>query len=327
MIEAGIRSRPIIILGVDRSGTSIVARLAHEWGAYGGDLTQLMRSDPANPKGYWENRSLVLFIHEIFKAVGPEFWRTGFDEALRSKADDPTLRDPAAQLVAGMAGAGPAWFWKEPLLSLQLPFWKELWGDATYIITVRNPYDSAVSWEKMMVPREVAGRISILALNLLRWQHFMLTILRHLDGSKRKLFVPYEDLVRDPRSQCLRICDFLDAETGLENRSEERLERMAQAVDPDLWRNRSETDFSQVEIATREQKGLYELMQRKVEDPDAPFEAGAYPMYEGWREYLQNFSEFEAFYGSVNQLLRSRFVRLALAVSQSFASLRRFRKS
>lgn len=322
MTTAAPQSRPIIVLGVDRSGTSIVANLLHEWGAHGGELAHLQRRDSGNPKGYWENRAMVLFIHEIFKAVGRDFWRTGFDDAIGSLARDERFRRPAADLVAGMAAAGPAWFWKEPWLCLQLGFWKQIWGDASYIITVRNPFDSAVSWQDMQLPRRVEGRISIVALNLLRWQHFILTLLHHVDSSSRKLFVPYEGLIQDPVGQCLRICRFLDVETG-SDRSDGRAETMAKAVDPSLWRNRSETQFSDNEMATPEQKALYEFMRRKVEDPQAPFDIGAFPMYPGWREYLQNFADFQTFYAEANEILRSRAVRFALAVGRPFASLSR----
>ena len=322
MNQSQAQSRPVIILGVDRSGTSIVARLAHEWGAYGGDPAQLERRDPFNPSGYWELRPMVLFLHEVFKEVGRDFWRPGFEQALRNAAENPRLRKPAEKLVASMAAGSPAWFWKEPWLSLQLPFWKPVWGDASYIITVRNPYDSAVSWEKMMLPRDMRGRISIIALNLLRWQHFMLSILRGVEGSRRLLFVPYEELIKDPRGQSERICRFLDQETGTAH-DECRVKRMLTAVDPDLWRNKSETDFSQIETATREQKALYDLLRRKVDDPYAPFDPGDYALYPGWREYLQNFAEFEAFYATASKLLRSRIVRFALAVKRRLAFLHR----
>jgi hypothetical protein len=311
--------RPVIILGVDRSGTSIVAKLVHEWGAFGGDPAQLMEGDRGNPQGYWEHGPMALFVERIVTAVGPDFWRPDYAEALRRLAADPGFRGEAEGLVAGMAAGGPVWFWKEPWLCLLLPFWQEIWGDATYIITVRNPYDSGLSWQKMNVPPEVRGRISVLALSLLRWQHVMLTILRHTDGSKRRLFVPYEELIQDPASQCVRICGFLDAETGRDATGEGRAGVMAQAVDRSLWRNKSETDFSQVEIAAPEQKALYGLMRRKVEDPDAPFDAAAYPLYAGWREYLQNFGEFQIFYERSYPVLNSPLVRFVLAVRRRFA--------
>lgn len=310
-------SRPIIVLGVDRSGTSIVAKLAHEWGAFGGDLAGLLRSDRGNPQGYWENPRMVQLTTRIFQAVGSDFWRPDFDAALRALAADPGFRQEAEGLAAAMAVGGAAWFWKEPHLCVQLPFWKEIWGDATYIITVRNPHDSALSWQKMVVPSAIRGQISLMALSLLRWQHYMLSILRHTEGSKRRLFVPYEGLVEDSASQCARISRFLDSETGGSGRG--GAEAMTQAVDRSLWRHKSETDFAEVEIATPEQKALYALMRRKVEDPDAPFDAADYPMYAGWREYLQNINQFQVFYQSTNRLLRSPFIRFLLAVRRRFA--------
>lgn len=311
------RPRPIIILGVDRSGTSMVAQLAHEWGAFGGDLAELQEGDRANPRGYWENGAMSRFVERLVNAAGPDFWRSDYDEALHGLAADPRFREEAAGLVAGMAAGGRAWFWKEPWLSLLLPFWQEIWGDAAYIITVRNPYDSALSWQARM-PRDVKERFSLLALSLLRWQHFMLSILRHTDGSSR-LFVPYEGLVQDPAGQSARICAFLDAETGRDDGGSGRVEAMAQAVDRSLWRNKSETDFSQAEIATPEQKALYGLMRRKVADPDAPFDAGSYPMYAGWRECLHNFTGFMSFYDYAFPVLRSPLLRFVLAVRHRFA--------
>ncbi|HYG61808.1 MAG TPA: sulfotransferase [Thermoanaerobaculia bacterium] len=312
-------SRPVIILGVDRSGTSVVAQLTHEWGAYGGDPSSLMRSDSANPHGFWEYLPMVRLIHQVFREVGYDFWRPGYEEALRTTAGDPRFRAPAEELIASMAAGGAAWFWKEPWLCLQLPFWQEIWGDASYIITVRNPYDSSVSWQKMTLPSGAESRLRLVALGLLRWQYFMLSVLRHVEGSRRLLFVQYEDLIQDPRAQSARICGFLDREVGTARVAEGRAERMAEAVDGSLWRNRSPVDFSQIEIASREQKALYELLRSKVADPEARFDPDSYPMYPGWREYLHNFNEAE---GAVRQFLGSRLVRLALALDGWRASFR-----
>lgn len=317
-------TRPIIILGVDRSGTSLVAKLVRDWGAFGGEDAQLVRRDPFNPTGYWEYRPMVLFMRDVFQAVGPDFWRADYEQALRAKGGDLELRKPAQALIAKMgAEARPAWFWKEPLLSVQLPFWQQIWGDATYIVTVRNPYDSAVSWEKMIRPRELEGQISLLSLNLLRWHHFMLSILTHIDSSPRKIFVSYEDLIRDPATQCDRLCRFLDLETGLDRRGEGRAEAMSRSVNPDLWRNNSRTDFDEIALASREQRELFKLMRRKVANPAEPFDPTAYPIYPGWREYFGNFAAFQGFHQNVTEMLRSRPVRTALAVQQLLSKVRR----
>ena len=41
---------------------------------------------------------------------------------------------------------------------MTLPFWREIWGgEAIYVIPVRDPYDSAVSWQKFFVPPVCSG--------------------------------------------------------------------------------------------------------------------------------------------------------------------------
>jgi hypothetical protein len=35
-------------------------------------------------------------------------------------------------LLQEMQSAGRAWFWKDPRLSVLLPFWKQFWGPAIY---------------------------------------------------------------------------------------------------------------------------------------------------------------------------------------------------
>lgn len=49
--------RCIIILGMHRSGSSLVARLFHEWGVFLGE--KLLAADGINPDGYFENLEIV----------------------------------------------------------------------------------------------------------------------------------------------------------------------------------------------------------------------------------------------------------------------------
>jgi hypothetical protein len=49
--------RCVVILGMHRSGSSLVARLFHEWGVFLGE--KLMAADGINPDGYFENLEFV----------------------------------------------------------------------------------------------------------------------------------------------------------------------------------------------------------------------------------------------------------------------------
>ncbi len=138
-------NHPIIVLGVERSGTSVVAEMAHRWGAYAGPAEKLHQADAHAPRGYWEFLPLWDLLAELgnFDA-GATWWDRDFQHRIEKKTADPTSRKKAIELMAEMHKEGP-WFWKDPALSHFLPFWKQIWGDAIYIITVRHPFDTAVS--------------------------------------------------------------------------------------------------------------------------------------------------------------------------------------
>lgn len=278
--------RPIIILGVDRSGTSLVASMIAHWGAFGGEDEVLGQGDRGNPQGYWEYGALKPFIDELLASEKVSFWHPTFRMLVKNRASESYYRDKAGALIADMQRDRP-WFWKEPDLSLTLPFWKQFWQDPVYVVTVRNPYDSAVSWKKFVLPEELHDKYSLITANLLRWQFYLLAILADVDSSKDKIFVQYEDLLRDPRREAERLDRFLSERCAVAPGDEARVERMTGLINPDLWRNKSSRPLARVPQATKEQKSFYELLKRKVENPNEPFVAARYPMYAGYWEYLE----------------------------------------
>ena len=276
-------SQPIIVLGVERSGTSVVAEMVHRWGAYAGPSEKLHKADAHAPRGYWEFLPLWALLAELgnFDA-GATWWDHDFQERMEKKAADPVFRKKATELMAEMHKGGP-WFWKDPALSHFLPFWKRIWGDAIYIITVRNPLDTAVSWQKFIMPSNVKVRISFVAMNLLRWQHIMTQILQHTEDAQHRLFLGYEDIMHNPRFQAERVAGFLNSKF---RKRASPIQEMVDAVEPELWRNDCGIPFEQVTEATVEQKALYTFARRKIDNSFEPFDVTKYPLPPGYREFL-----------------------------------------
>jgi hypothetical protein len=280
---------PIIVLGAERSGTSVVTQMVHRWGAYAGEPGELTQADTRNPEGYWEYTAIWDFLVGLGDLKeGASWWDATFQARVREKLSIPSHRAKALGLVGAMEKAGKPWVWKDPALSFFLPFWKEIWGSAVYIILVRNPYDVARSWQQFVLPPQLAGSVSLVAGNLLRWQYITLLILEHTEEIESKIFVSYEELVQDPRQQAGRLCAFLDRHCEVEASGETQIARMAEAVDPKLWHNQSQRPFSQVREATDAQKALYGFIERKIKDPLEKFERARYPMPPGWREFVKN---------------------------------------
>ena len=276
-------SYPIIVLGVERSGTSVVAEMVHRWGAYAGPPEKLHKADVHAPRGYWEFLPLWDLLAELgdFDA-GATWWERDFQQRMEKKAADPACRQKAIELMAEMYKGCP-WFWKDPALSRFLPFWKQIWGDAIYIITVRNPFDTAISWQKFIMPSNVEVCISFIAMNLLRWQHIMTLILRHTEDAQHRLFLGYEDIVCDPYVQAKKLTTFLNAKFGQRDLP---IQAIVDAVEPQLWRNNCDVPFEQVTEATSEQKALYAFARRKIDNPLEPFDITKYPLPPGYLEFL-----------------------------------------
>lgn len=279
------------MLGVDRSGTSLVSEILYKWGAYPGELDHLAEANEANPQGFWEYVPMEDFIHKLFSSVNVTPWDPTFNTLMKEKASDWAFRKEALEMLEQME-KGPAWFWKEPYLSLCMGFWEEILEDPIFIVTIRNPYESARSFEKYILPPNLRGKISLLGLFLLRWQWFMLSILKSVENSRSVHFIPYDSLVRHPIEQCDRLARFLDQECGTENVDREKLRRMKSSVNPGLYRNRSSVAFADAPNVTPMQVALYEYLLRKADNPLEPFDPALYPIPDWALEYLVNFDVF-----------------------------------
>jgi hypothetical protein len=290
MTESATRNPPtrIIILGTERSGTSLVTEMVHRWGAYAGESDQLIAANEHNPQGQWEYKPLWDFLVEVGDfAKGVTWWDAGFEAHITAKLSLPGLRWKALELMAEMEREGRPWVWKDPALCHFLPFWKPIWGDVTYVLTVRHPYDVAKSWQHMALPAHLRESVDLVACNLLRWQHMMLMVLRATDDVDRKIFVEYEALHRQPLVEARRLAAFLDEHSQSATADEQTILAMAQAVNPALWRHRVDRPLAELAEATVEQRALYDFLRRKVMDPAAEF-VDDFPMPPGWWDFVHN---------------------------------------
>lgn len=269
----------VIVLGMHRSGTSLLAEIVARWGAFGGHNHNLMAADDGNQRGYWEYIPLVQFNEALLAQVNANwFVPPDNDEILYQMAWEPRLRKPANALIADMAAGGRTWYWKDPRLAVLLPFWHQIWQQVVYIIPVRHPFDIAMSIKKRNnFPVSAA---------LLIWQYYMLAVLRHTSTHPGVLFVEYEQLVSNPEKECLRVCAFLDHQCGAVENNETATENMMQAVTPLLQHHQNQQPLAEQPMATPGQVALYQLLKEKCLNADQGFVADDYPIYPGWREYL-----------------------------------------
>lgn len=136
-------AQPILVLGIPRSGTSMIAGALHHCGAW---IGKTVPGGPSNPEGFFENvalRERVLKPMLAQQGVDPLGVRSlpALDRLMRF----PELKDRVLKQVVreGYAGDGQPWLYKDCKLTLLWPLWREAFSNARWVI-VRRPADDIV---------------------------------------------------------------------------------------------------------------------------------------------------------------------------------------
>ncbi len=220
-------SRPVVVLGMHRSGTSLVAQLLNALGIYAGEPDELAPPDIFNPSGYWEHRKAAELNREILSALGASWINVAPADVSRLPDDQREVFLSRAKDIARSLQAGGAFLVKDPRMSLLFPIWRDALPDAICIIAWREP---------MAVARSVATRDRLpLVASIDLWEHYTRTLLRDTEGLPR-LLVSYEELLSDP----IRVVrDLHDALTrlGVQGLIVPSEERIRQIVNPDFNRS------------------------------------------------------------------------------------------
>jgi hypothetical protein len=142
--------RAVCVTGMHRSGTSFTARALELLGVSLGAADQLMAPGPDNPAGYFENRDIKELNDALLAHLGgawdqPPVLGRGWEQ---DGSLDP-LRTRASDVLDNAFGPPPSKpgliGWKDPRLSLLLPFWRTVTPITTTIVVVRDPAEVAAS--------------------------------------------------------------------------------------------------------------------------------------------------------------------------------------
>jgi len=195
--------RVVVVLGMHRSGTSVLARGLQVLGVELGQ--NLMPALPANPKGYWEDRDIYNLNERILAALSRNWRSPGLidDSVWNSSALEPFVSE-AKQLLDSRFGKFELWGFKDPRTCLLLPFWqpvfRELGLEAGYVISLRNPLSVAGSlWARDAMVEE---------LSYLLWLQHLVAAFKYTEN-QRRLVVDYDELLKAPHRQICRIAKAL----------------------------------------------------------------------------------------------------------------------
>lgn len=187
-------SRPIVILGMHRSGTSALAGALQKLGVYLGEPDELYKGDRWNPNGYFEYSRIVELNDELLRSAGAA-WDAPPDEEGYKKIGDPRnsllpkARDVCADLARRAADRGTPWGFKDPRLCLTWIFWRQVLQHPRVVLCIRPPAETIAS---LQARNQFSSELAVYLVD-----KYLSAVLAHFaDGCVT--VVSYADLVSRP---------------------------------------------------------------------------------------------------------------------------------
>ena len=206
-MSEGARNRVIVVLAMHRSGSSVMTRGLKALGVdLGDDL--LEASEGENDKGFWEDVDIFEF-NERLLAKAQSSWQklAPLDGALFEGPAYATERREAAELLVKKLKPGVVFGFKDPRTVVLFAFWRcvfeDLELDVRYLITVRNPLETAASLNKRSGFPMHKGAVL--------WAKHMIEAVRETNGQPR-VFVAYDQILSDPEGELTRMAGSLGLE-------------------------------------------------------------------------------------------------------------------
>ncbi len=247
----------IIVLGMHRSGTSVVARLLNMMGAYFAPENVMMPPTPENPKGYWERNDIVLLNEGILANLGATWNRMSTLDLSRISEDlQQEFNKQALAILQGLDANRP-WMAKDPRFCLLLPLWLKLLEVPVFVYVYRNPIQTAQSLRSR-------DNFSI-HYGIALWEKYNLHALTHSAGLPR-ILISFHELMADPVNtvkflyEQLINCDV----QGLRLPSQKEI---LSFIDPQLFHKKGNKDLEKsyvnqqqnVLVKAFEEKTIFEL--------------------------------------------------------------------
>ncbi|WP_337098195.1 glycosyltransferase [Paenibacillus sp. YIM B09110] len=220
----------VFVLGMHRSGTSMLMRILNILGVYLGREEDVMFYGEDNPEGFWEHSKIVSIHDEIMNQLNrkwdsvtplPDKW-TELPEIIEYKKQ-------LVNIVKTEFTDAPLWGMKDPRVCILLPLWLEIFEilniEAKFIVSIRNPLDVANSLQHrngMNLQKGIA-----------LWHYYTINIMEHTKSFNR-LVVGYDSLIEETIDKTKYIAQFLNIQID-----QEKLESVQSSIKSNLRHSKS----------------------------------------------------------------------------------------
>lgn len=225
-------ARPVCVLGMHRSGTSLAASIV---GAMGIDLgsaeTMLPVVGQENLRGYYEQTAIRDLNDDLLETLGGSWWKP--PELRAGWEEDPALAplyDRAEELFRTTFDSGARPGFKDPRLSLTLPFWRRVTGPIDCVVCTRAADAVAASLRRRFStgPQWVPPWYAVRRHDWQGLAALYLDSAMAASAEERRVVVAYDDWFPDPSAQLERVAELLGGVSA------EALEHARQMVAPEL---------------------------------------------------------------------------------------------
>jgi hypothetical protein len=259
----GGKQRIVVVLGMHRSGTSLLTNLLNVLGV---DLGKdLLAGNDFNEMGHWENESIYRTQDALMNHIAKDWGDFGMVYPFAIDwARWPEFRTFQQELVSivrsELAKTKGIWGFKDPRTCRLLPMWKQIFAELEleplYVLAIRNPSDVVESLQKR-------NQIDPLHTELL-WLLHNLDAVRDA-GEELRIVVDYDRWFTAPRQQAQAVAKALDLAWPADD--SDLVGRLTQTIRSDLRHSQARRPCS-LPFVTK----TYEALQQTAATGQAPDE-------------------------------------------------------
>ncbi len=207
-----LHRNPIVILGMQRSGTSALAGALYRLGVSFGRESLLYQGDANNAGGYYEHRKATILNLRTLRTFQMHPTSLGrLPEGWKEHPQAESLRAELRGFIETEFANPGRWAIKQPVTSMVIPLYTDVFNELAiephYVICVRNPLECMASESKLDFGDSYRVMASLGEAAVGSWLRYTLGAFADVQGRRHLTVVPYADFLADPDTSLRAIVD------------------------------------------------------------------------------------------------------------------------